>query len=90
MIAKSTKDFQEKVLKKLTFKPYNKGNYILYENKNRKELGYLIKYSRKGYYDFGIGDYTIPSNFSISFEHNEELIKFGTVYTGNTKFEIKR
>ncbi|MBS6599930.1 MAG: helix-turn-helix domain-containing protein [Clostridium sp.] len=89
MIAKSTKDFQEKVLKKLTFKPYNKGNYILYENKNRKELGYLIKYSRKGYYDFGIGDYTIPSNFSISFEHNEELIKFGTVYTGNTKFEIK-
>ena len=56
MIAKSTKDFQEKVLKKLTFKPYNKGNYILYENKNRKELGYLIKYSRKGYYDFGIGD----------------------------------
>lgn len=27
--------------------------------------------------------------FSISFEHNEELIKFGTVYSGETQFEIE-
>lgn len=89
MICKTTKDFQDSFLNKMTFSDYKKNNYILYTNKKHKEFGYLIKYSREGYYDFGIGDYTIPSDFSISFEHNEELIKFGTVYTGETQFEIE-
>ena len=89
MIAKSTKEFQNNVLKKMTFTAYPKDNYILYTNENKKNLGYFIKYTREGYYDFGIGDYTIPNNFSISFEHNEELIKFGTVYSGETQFEIE-
>ena len=89
MIAKSTKEFQNNVLKKMTFTAYPKDNYILYTNENKKNLGYFIKYTREGYYDFGIGDYTIPNDFSISFEHNEELIKFGTVYSGETQFEIE-
>ena len=42
MIAKSTKDFQNNVLKKMTFTPYPKDNYILYTNKKRKDLGYFI------------------------------------------------
>ena len=35
MIAKSTKDFQNKVLKKMTFSAYPKENYILYTNKKQ-------------------------------------------------------
>ena len=71
MIAKNTKEFQNKVLENMTFSPYFKSNYTPYMNKKRTDLGYFIKYSREGYYDFGIGDYTIPSNFSLSFDHNE-------------------
>ena len=38
-------------------------NYTIYKNESKPELGYFIKYSREGYYDLGIGDYTIPLNF---------------------------
>ncbi len=89
MVSKTTMDFQNKVFNKLGFKPYCKKNCIIYKNDLRPELGYFIKYSRNGYYDFGVGDYTIPVTFSLSFEHNEELIRFGTVYNGETKFKIE-
>ena len=89
MICKTTKEFQKKVLEKITLLPFNKGVYTLYKNPNRPELGYFIKYSRENYYDFVIGDYTIPCNFSVSFNHNEEFIRFGTVFTGETEFEIE-
>ncbi|MGL5085067.1 MAG: AraC family transcriptional regulator, partial [Clostridium sp.] len=78
MTSKTTKEFQTKVLKNITFTPYTTSNNIIYRNENRPELGYYIKYSREGYYDFGIGDYSIPLNFAISFDHNEELMRFGT------------
>ena len=89
MISKTTKDFQATVLNKMTFKPYETKNYTIYKNENNPELGHFIKYSREEYYDFGIGDYTIPAEFSISFDHNEEIMRFGTVYTGETSFEIE-
>lgn len=89
MISKTTKDFQNMVLNKMTFKAFPSKNYIIYKNENKPELGYFVKYSREGYYDFGIGDYSIPEDFSISFEHNEYLIRFGTVYIGETQFEIE-
>lgn len=89
MISKTTKDFQNRVLKEMTFTPYETENYTIYKNEKKPELGYFIKYSRESYYDFGIGDYTIPSDFSISFDHNEHLMRFGTVYTGETEFEIE-
>ena len=89
MISKTTKDFQATVLNKMTFKPYETKNYTIYKNENNPELGHFIKYSREEYYDFGIGDYTIPADFSISFDHNEEIMRFGTVYTGDTSFEIE-
>lgn len=89
MIYKTTKEFQNTVLNKLTFTPYLMENYTVYKNEDKPELGFFIKYTREGYYDFGIGDYTIPSNFSLSFDHNEELMRFGTVYTGVTKFKIE-
>jgi len=89
MVYASTREFQKKVLEKMTFSPYPLENYTIYKNERKPELGYFIKYSREGYYDFGIGDYTIPEDFSLNFEHKEELIRFGTVYTGKTKFKIE-
>ena len=89
MICKTTKEFQNRVLDKMTFSEYPMENFTIYKNEDRPDLGYFIKYSREGYYDFGIGDYTIPSNFSLSFDHTEELMRFGTVYTGETKFKIE-
>ena len=89
MICKTTKEFQNRVLDKITFSEYPMENFTIYKNEDRPDLGYFIKYSREGYYDFGIGDYTIPSNFSLSFDHTEELMRFGTVYTGETKFKIE-
>ena len=77
------------VLENMTFTGYNKDYCTIYENKKRPELGYFIKYSREGYYDFGIGDYTIPKDFTLSFNHKEDLLRFGTVYSGKTEFEIE-
>ena len=89
MICKTTKEFQNKVLEYMTFTPHLMGHYTIYKNKEKPKLGFFIKYSREGYYDFGIGDYTIPSNFLLSFDHKEELIRFGTVYKGETNFQIE-
>lgn len=89
MTCKTTKEFQNTVLNKLTFTSCPMGDYTVYRNENKPELGFFIKYTREGYYDFGIGDYTIPLDFSLSFEHSEELMRFGTVYTGVTKFKIE-
>ncbi|MBE6050740.1 MAG: helix-turn-helix transcriptional regulator [Clostridium sp.] len=88
MTSRSTEEFQNKVLSKMTFTPHIDNNRTMYLNENRQDLGYLIKYSREGYYDFIVGDYTIAKDFTLSFEHNEELIRLGTVYTGETKFKI--
>lgn len=89
MVCKTTKEFQNMVLEKITFSEYPMENCTIYKNEDKPELGYFIKYSREGYYDFGIGDYTIPLNFSLAFDHKEELMRFGTVYTGETKFKIE-
>lgn len=89
MIYKTTKEFQDAVLTKMTFEEFSHDFYTIYKNKKRPELGHLIKYSRKDYYDFSIGDYTICDDFSLCFNHNESLMKFGTVYIGETTFEIE-
>ena len=89
MKSRSTKEFKELVLKNMTFSNFNEGNYTIYRNENNPELGFLIEYSREDYYTFGIGDYTIAKDFSISFNHKEEIMRFGTVYSGVTEFEIE-
>lgn len=89
MISKSTYEFQKEVLSNMTFSPHSMGNYTIYKNDDRPDLGYFIKYSREGYYDFGVGDYTMPNEFSLSFNHKEPIMRFGTVYTGVTKFKIE-
>lgn len=88
MISKTTNEFQREVLNKMTFTAHPKENHTLYKNEDKPDLGYFIKYSREGYYDFGIGDYSIASNFTLCFEHKEELMRFGTVYIGETAFKI--
>ena len=30
-----------------------------------------------------------PQNFSLSFDHKEEIMRFGTVYKGETNFQIE-
>ena len=89
MYSKTPEEFHNIFLNKISFLPYKSENGIIYRNEKKTELGYLKKYSRNKYYDFRIGDYTIPKDFSINFDHKEELIRFGTVYEGKTLFEIE-
>lgn len=89
MIVTSPLEFQNAVLNKLSFKPFFKDHYTLYKNPYNQSSGYYIKYSRKDYYDLGIADYTIPKDFSISFNNPSPIIRFGTVYSGITEFEIE-
>lgn len=90
MIVKSTEEFKNVVLEILSFSKIEGDHYTLFTNKKRPELGYLISYSRDGYYDLGIADYTIPKDFSISFDNPELLMRFGIVYKGITEFKIDR
>jgi len=88
MIAKSNEEFKNEVLRILSFTKIESDHYSLYTNKKKPELGYLISYSREGYYNLGIADYTIPENFSISFDNPELIVRFGIVYEGVTEFQI--
>lgn len=89
MIVKSSEEFKSAVLNALSFSKYENENYTLYTNKKRPELGYFISYSREGYYNLGIADYTIPKNFSLSFNNPEHLVRFGLVYKGVTEFKLE-
>ena len=89
MIVTSSEDFKSAVLKRLGFSKFEDENYILYTNKKRPDLGYLISYSREGYYNLGIADYTIPENFSLSFDNPELLMRFGLVHKGVTQFKLE-
>lgn len=89
MIVKSSEEFKAAVLKKLSLSKIENENYTLYTNKDRPELGFLISYSRDGYYNLGIADYTIPKDFSLSFDNPELLMRFGLVYKGVTEFQLQ-
>lgn len=89
MIVRSSEEFKSAVLKKMNFSKFENDNYTLYTNKSIPELGYLISYSREGYYNLGIADYTIPRDFSLSFDNPELLMRFGLVYKGVTEFKLE-
>lgn len=89
MVVKSSKQFKSAVLEKLSFSKIENKNYTLYRNKDKPKLGHLISYSREGYYNLGIADYTIPKDFSLSFANPEFLMRFGLVYNGVTEFQIE-
>ncbi|MBS7008819.1 helix-turn-helix transcriptional regulator [Anaerostipes sp.] len=89
MTVTSSKAFREEVLRQLSFQPYTQGNCTLYKNTSAPENGCFLYYSRPGYYELGIADYTVPKDFQIQFDNPEPLIRFGTVYEGRTKFQLK-
>ncbi|MCB2312634.1 AraC family transcriptional regulator [Clostridium tagluense] len=89
MIVKSNEEFKEAVLKTLSFSKTYSDNYTLYTNKKKPELGHLISYSREGYYNLGIADYTITEDFDLSFDNPQLLMRFGIVYKGATEFKIE-
>jgi len=64
-------------------------NFTLYENKSHPEYGYVMRYTKEGYYTIGIGDYTIPDDFQIPFGHDQTILKFGTVYFGETSYKME-
>ncbi|MDW7674535.1 MAG: AraC family transcriptional regulator [Bacillota bacterium] len=89
MKVRSYEESKAAFLEQLTFQKIEYDNYILYTNKNNPDLGYLINYSRDGYYDLLIADYTIPRDFSLSFDNPDLLMRFGVVYEGVTQFKIE-
>lgn len=88
MTVKSAQEFKNKVLKELSFDSYPTDTCTLYTDKTRPENGFLISYDREGYYNLGIADYTIPKNFSVTFDNPALLIRFGLVYKGITRFKL--
>jgi AraC-like DNA-binding protein len=88
MIVHTSEQFKKTVLKQMDFDKYQEDNFTLYKNKSKPEYGYLISYSRKNYYNLGIADYTIPKDFSLSFDNPELLMRFGLVYKGVTEFKL--
>ncbi len=89
MEVKSPLAFRTAVLNLLSFDCYKNQHYTLYTNKKKPHLGHLISYARDDYYDFSIADYTIPRDFSISFNNPDFLMRFGILHEGVTEFEIK-
>lgn len=89
MVVKSSEAFKSAVIEQLSFKKISCKNYNLYTNKKNPELGSLINYSRYGYYNLDIADYTIPKNFTLSFDNPELLMRFGVVYKGVSDFKIE-
>lgn len=86
----SNKAFQEFVFEKLTFSSFPKENYTLYTNPDRPELGYCCQYARAGYYELGIAEYTIPTDFSATFFNPNPQLRFGTLFHGKTHFKLFR
>ena len=89
MTVNSSRAFREEMLRQLSFQPSSQGNCTLYQNESAPESGYFLFYSRPDYYELGIADYTIPKDFQIQFDNPESLLRFGTVYKGSTKFQLK-
>lgn len=81
-------EFQEKILKALSFCPKSLESCTRWDNKENPEDGFLILYERKGFYSLAVAQYTVHHNFSISFQDEEPLLRFGSFYTGITHFKI--
>lgn len=89
MLVTTTKEFQETVLRNLSFSSFKLDNCVLFHNPKRPELGNYIRYFRNDYYEFGIADYTVSKDFNITFDNPSLLMRFGTLYEGATKFKLE-
>lgn len=84
----SPQQFRNIILENLGFQAVEKDNYLLYQNRKHPENGYYRLYQRKGFYDFGIADYTISQDFEIQFNNREPIMRFGVVNEGTTSFQM--
>ena len=89
MIVTSAQEFRETMLSFLEFQKESEPYFTKYTNLSHPEYGYYLFYERKEYYEFGIADYTIQKDFSLSFDNPQKLIRFGIVSKGTTHFKIK-
>ncbi len=80
-------EFRRIMLRELDFQAIEKENYTLYENPKN---GFFHLYTKPGFYDFGIADYTIPRSFVVQFNTPEPFLRFGIVYEGKTRFQLER
>ena len=85
----SFQEFQATFFKQLNFTGTRKKHCTVYQNQQHKASGHFLRYARKGYYELGIADYTIPHPFKIEFENTERLVRFGIVYKGTTEFQLE-
>lgn len=81
-------EFQRAFMSRMSFQSYPQKHFTLYKNPEKPEFGYYIHYSRPGYFEFGLADYTIPEDFKFHFYNPYLTLKFGTVYMGISKFKI--
>lgn len=88
MLVSSTDEFQAFMFKQLHFSPDVKDNYTCYSDRDHPESGYCCIYCREGYYQLGIADYTIPEDFSVSFQNPARQLRFGMMLSGKTHFKL--
>ena len=87
MTVTSSEEFRNVILKELKFQPVSSSSHhISYRNPLGEEYEF---YQRPGCYEVGIADYTIPHNFHLYFANPNWMLRFGTVYTGTTRFRLQ-
>ena len=88
MLVSSTDEFQAFMFEQLHFVPEVKGHYTCYSDNAHPESGYCCIYCREGYYQLGIADYTIPEDFSVSFQNPARHLRFGMMISGKTHCKL--
>lgn len=81
-------EFRASILENLSFQPESHADYILYRNPQRPELGFSIYYEKPGFYSFGVADYTVCRSFTLPFQHDCRLMRFGTFYNGKAEYQM--
>lgn len=82
-------NFQTQVLKHLQLQEKKMEHYTLYNNPAHPDYGYCYVFQREGCYSLTIGNYTVPEDFSLTFDQSKALIHFGNFYTGTTLYQIE-
>lgn len=87
-ISRQPDQFRSILLEKLRFQAKRQENYTLYQRPDCPDSGYYRFYQRKGFYDFGIAEYSIEKEFAVDFDHQEPVLRLGIVYDGVTRFRL--
>lgn len=85
----SHRDLQNNILQNLGFHSFKGNHCTRFANKSRPEDGIFVLYERPGLYSLAAADYTAATSFSLAFESEETVLRFGSFYDGKTRFEIE-